>query len=85
MNTVIELHPSGVYTASQAIAATGIKRMTFYRWLNAGKIPSHYRMIDGRRVFKGSELIKVLTECIPNVAPVFSRPARRGRPRKEAK
>lgn len=82
-NLSCEIDPRGLYTGAQAIAATGIEKRTFYRWVDAGKIPSHIRLIDNRRVYKGAELLKALTDTVRVESDIF-KIAKRGRPKRNA-
>lgn len=83
-----ELHkiidPKGIYTGAQAMALCGIPKTTFYRYIREEKIPKHQREIDGRTVFLGHELLKVLTTTIEILPKVFFVNSRRGRPKKQA-
>ena len=65
MKAVLDgIRPEGIYTTSQAIEITGMCQKTFYNWVKSGKIPCHLRLVDNRKVFKGHELIRVLTHTI---------------------
>ena len=69
MRVTLDIEPQGIYTATQAIAATGMCKKTFYNYLKTGRIPSHLRLIDNKRVFKGFELIEALTNTM-QMAPL---------------
>lgn len=84
MKAVMELQPAGIYTGAQAIEATGIPKRTFYHYVKIGKIPSHYRFLDGKRVYKGKDLIEALTKTMPLVPQVWNE-VKRGRPRKRVR
>lgn len=80
-----EIDPQGIYTGAQAIRATGIPMTTFYRYVREEKIPKHQRYIDGKTVFLGHELLKVLTRTkMIFTDAFFSPPPKRGRPKKKA-
>lgn len=81
MKAVMELQAAGIYTGAQAIEATGIPKRTFYHYVKIGRIPSHYRMLDGKRVYKGKDLIEALTSTMP-IAPPGWGEIKRGRPKK---
>ena len=78
------IDPNGVYTGAQAIAVTGIPMTTFYRYVREEKIPKHIRMLDGKTVFLGHELLKILTATQPILPKVYFLKPRRGRPKKQA-
>lgn len=81
---VSNIDPNGIYTGAQAIAVTGIPMTTFYRYVREERIPKHQRMIDGKTVFFGRELLDVLTATRRILRKVdFVRP-KQGRPKKQA-
>ena len=83
MKTSFEhINPKGIYTGSQAIKATGISKSTFYRYISEEKIPKHKRIIDGKTVFYGHELIRALTATEPILPKVYFVRPKRGRPKK---
>lgn len=75
------LEPAGIYTGTQAIAATGISERTFYRYVRQGKIPKHKLEINGKSVYLGHELLSALT-TLKRPLVYFVKP-KRGRPKKE--
>ena len=84
MKTSFEhINPKGIYTVAQAIKETGIPRTTFYQYVKEEKIPKHKRIIDGKTVFYGHELIKTLTATGPILPKVYFVRPKRGRPKKE--
>lgn len=84
MKTSFEhINPKGIYTGSQAIKETGVPKRSFYRYVKQGKIPKHTRIIDGRTVFYGHELIRALTATEPVLPEVYFIRPTRGRPKKE--
>lgn len=83
MKAVLDgIRPEGIYTTSQAIEVTGMCQKTFYNWVKSGKIPCHLRLVDNRKVFKGHELLKVLTGTIMMAPPGWGEVARKRRRRK---
>ena len=84
MKTSFEhINPKGIYTGAKAIKETGLSMSTFYKYVRQGKILKHKRLIDGKTVFYGYELLSALTATEPALPQVdFVRP-KKGRPRKE--
>lgn len=58
MNAVINCNPSGLYPIGEAAQILGINRRTLLRHTMAGDIKCSIRRATGRKVYKGSELIK---------------------------
>ena len=84
MKTSFEhINPNGIYTGAQAIRVTGIPSSTFYRYVREEKIPKHKRLIDGKTVFLGHELIAALTATELIMPKVYFIRPKRGRPKKE--
>lgn len=67
--SIQNVEPQGIYTASQAIQATGICRKTFYNYVRSGRIKSHFRALDCKRVYRGFDLIEAITGVTP-MAPL---------------
>ena len=83
MKTSFEhINPKGIYIGAQAIRETGIPMTTFYRYARENKIPKHKRLIDGKTVFYGHELIRDLTATEPILPEVWFVRPKRGRPKK---
>ena len=51
--------PDGRYSVMQTCAALGIHRGTLMRYTNNGAIRAHYRRVDGRKVYLGSDSIRL--------------------------
>lgn len=83
--SVKDIEPQGIYTATQAIEVTGMSRRTFYNYLKSGKIRSHYRSLDGKRVYKGFELIETITGVNPMAPPGWGEAPKRGRKKGQTK
>ena len=83
MKTSFEhINPKGIYTGAKAIKETGLSMSTFYKDVRQGKIPKHTRIIDGKTVFYGHELIRALTATEPILPEVYFVRPKRGRPKK---
>ena len=78
------IDPKGIYTGAQAMRVTGIPMSTFYRYVREEKIPKHQRLIDGKTVFLGHELLEALTHTKMIFPKVFIVRPKRGRPKKQA-
>lgn len=81
--TVKDIEPQGIYTASQAIEVTGMCRKTFYNYVRSGRIQSHFRALDGKRVYKGFELMDAILGVTPMAPLGWGEAPRRGRPRRK--
>lgn len=80
---VKQIDPQGIYTGVQAISLCGIPKSTFYRYVSENRIPKHKRLVDGKTVFLGKELLRILTNTTPIIPEFMIRP-KRGRPKKQA-
>ncbi len=61
MNTA-NINPTHIYSVKDAMAILDIKRTTFYKWCNEGKLRYCVRKVNGRRGVKGIELCRCLRE-----------------------
>jgi len=58
-----EISPSGLYGAKEAAEALKIDRSTLHRYTKAGICKATTRRASGRRVWKGSELLRLWYYC----------------------
>lgn len=53
-----------VYRIGEALAAAGLSRATYFRWVKGGRVPdTHYKDRNGHRVFTEAELASLLAEA----------------------
>ena len=58
MCTYIEVKPGAKYSVTQVCALLEIDRHTLQRWTEAGHIKCGYNRHNGRKFYKGSELMR---------------------------
>lgn len=51
--------PTGLYEAKAAAEALGISRQTLHSYTRQGLLAASIRKTNGRRVWRGSELIRI--------------------------
>lgn len=54
-----DIDPKGLYTPTKAAEALGVAARTIYRWEAAGKLRPRLRKSTGRRVYQGSDLLRL--------------------------
>ena len=54
-----QVDAKGLYTAAQAAQALGVSKRTVYRWESEGRLRLYVRKGTGRRVYKGSDLLRL--------------------------
>lgn len=55
--TIENIQPHGLYDASESMELLGVKPSTFYRHIREGKIKYKISKRNGRKVFRGRDLM----------------------------
>lgn len=54
-----DINPEGLYELKDAAAALAISRSTLHRMTERGDIKARVRRVNGHRIWKGSDLIRL--------------------------
>lgn len=54
------INPNKYYTVTEAAKEIGVHRSTVWRWVKALRLRSRTRLVNNRKEFLGSELLKLL-------------------------
>jgi len=52
------VNPLGLYGRKETMSVLGIGSTTLYNWSDSGILPCHVRKSNGRKVWKGADIIK---------------------------
>lgn len=63
-NTQPNVHPDDLYSRSEAARALGVSPKTLDNYTRDGRIPYRTRKCNGRRCWRGSDLIRCWREVL---------------------
>lgn len=64
VNILKDLVPWGLYSVKETCALLGISKATLYRYDSLGLIKHDIRVVNGRRIYRGTEIKRVFNDIV---------------------